>query len=663
MKCFNCGYDNPEGAGFCARCGANLHEEAPSSRPSWNVKQGPRWADPDFSADSVSEDDVPDDFVSEYSAPKLDSVEGRRQAAEAAAERARAAAENAAAKKAAEEQRAQERRSIEEERARERRAAEESRIAGEYEIRGADSTPIRDEELEAARDLFSAEQRNIRRANEQAYDDEEDDFDDDLEPAHRPNRDKGLVPFVTGIFKHKEKARPTNEYNDDYDEEDDYEPRPAKKKTGIRGLLSNKKAMNTAIRIAALVAALAVLALLVFGIVKLAKSCSNANSSPLGTNKVPTIEVNPEDETTYFVTVYAKEGKVLVYETADGSRKEVTVPASGFVKFRVPVSSLMPGEAVEGSTYQATPKVYIKNDDGTETLIDGYEPAYVMLQIPAINIEFDNPDTIVSDDGSVEIKGHIDLIATVLTVNGESVPVNADGSFSHIVKYEEAGDYVINAEAKLSGHQVYRHSFNVTVTKATTTETLIQLPWEYGDNAFSQRVKNSVDTIEVQGRAPAGSSVTVSCGSQNATLTTPSVNDDGSFSFKVTMAYAGDYELLIQCTTTDGRMSERIMHVQRAPEWTSYVGGAMTMNYASFAYATSQAYKISGTVTAIIQEGDFILAELTISDGNTLILQYHNHYGSAGTLTVGQSYSKIYGRPMGLNEDGVPQIYVWFVDD
>ena len=64
MKCFNCGYDNPEGAGFCARCGTNLRDQGSApARPSWNVKQGPRWANPDFSADSVSEEDVPEDFV------------------------------------------------------------------------------------------------------------------------------------------------------------------------------------------------------------------------------------------------------------------------------------------------------------------------------------------------------------------------------------------------------------------------------------------------------------------------------------------------------------------------------------------------------------------------------------------------------------------------
>ena len=87
------------------------------------------------------------------------------------------------------------------------------------------------------------------------------------------------------------------------------------------------------------------------------------------------------------------------------------------------------------------------------------------------------------------------------------------------------------------------------------------------------------------------------------------------------------------------------------------------MNYASFSYATGQGYKISGTVTEIIEDGDYILAKLMTADDKPLIIQYHHHYGSAGTITVGRTYEKIYGRPMGLNEDGIPQIYVWFVDD
>ena len=55
---------------------------------------------------------------------------------------------------------------------------------------------------------------------------------------------------------------------------------------------------------------------------------------------------------------------------------------------------------------------------------------------------------------------------------------------------------------------------------------------------------------------------------------------------------------------------------------------------------------------------------LETADGNKLLLEYHNHYGSAGAVTVGQAYEKIYGRPDGLDEaTGLPKCYVWFIDD
>ena len=179
-------------------------------------------------------------------------------------------------------------------------------------------------------------------------------------------------------------------------------------------------------------------------------------------------------------------------------------------------------------------------------------------------------------------------------------------------------------------------------------------------------MKNSSDTIAVRAKAPAGSTVTVSCDSSNASIdnVNPPVGEDGSFSFNVKMAFAGDYTIHMTCTSESGQVSERDMHVQRAPEWSSYTRGAWAMNYSSFSYASKQAYNIKGTVTEIIEEGDYILAMLELSDGNKLLIEYHNHYASAGAVTVGSSYEKIYGRPDGLDETtGLPKCYVWFIDD
>ncbi|MBR0135440.1 MAG: hypothetical protein IJM18_04505, partial [Clostridia bacterium] len=123
-----------------------------------------------------------------------------------------------------------------------------------------------------------------------------------------------------------------------------------------------------------------------------------------------------------------------------------------------------------------------------------------------------------------------------------------------------------------------------TTNPALAASAIIEFPWEYGDTAFAQRISNFNDTIEVRGRVPAGSALEAACDSSNAVAAMPFVGEDGSFTFNVRMAYAGDYVIHLKCTTGSGQVAERDMHVQRVPNWSTYTSGAYQMNYASFAY-------------------------------------------------------------------------------
>ena len=661
MKCARCGFENPEYLEFCQNCSAPLHsngEEA--NRPTWGFVKAPTWAEPDFSADSVSEDDVPADFVSEMEIARKQQEAARRAAAAEAAEKARLAAEAAARKQAEERAAAEAARAAEEARlAEEARKAEEEAIAAQR--RAADEA--RAAQRRAEQERLIAERRAAELAEQQEA--ARNAALRNAEEAEGEVEKAASGAILGGLLKHREKAvkepkvkKAAEPRYDEYDDFDDSYSRKAYKK-GNRGGKGN--GLGTAIKIVAVIAALALLGVAAWLIANGIKSCTDDKTSPTGTSKEPTIEVNPDKEGYYLVTVPAKEGKVLIYETEFGKRSEVTVDSKGYVKFNVPASSLMTTEPVESSMYEAKPKIFIRNEDGTETPIENIPS--VMLPVPEIEISYNNEDNIVSEDGKVEISGHIDLIGTALTVNGENVPINQDGSFSHEVVFEDTGDYTVPVTGRLGGYQVYNHSFNVTVEKATPAENLIQLPWEYGDTTFTQRVKSSVDTVEVRGMVPAGSTLEPSCESTNAALTVPTINDDGTFSFNAKLAYPGDYTIHLVCTSEFGQVSERDIHVQRAPDWSNYRAGAWQMNYASFSYKSTQAYNIKGTVTEILKNDDYILATMELTDGNTLVIEYHNHYGSAGLIEVGKTYEEIYGRPMGLNEDGVPQFYVWFVDD
>lgn len=665
MKCERCGFDNPDYLEYCQNCSAPLASKPEGKQgPSWGFVKAPTWADPDFSADTVSEDDVPADFVSEAEAlrrareeARLAREEARRaqeeaEAARAAveAERAKLAAQAAAIKAAAEAER-----KAEEEKAQKAAEAAKAREAEEAERRAAARKAEQQRLLDERR---KAEEEAARaRDAKRSYRDYDDDDDDDDEGS------EGLLTTIGGMFKRRDRAENTRraerpERTERPVRAADPAPRRARTedrndyRTYDRG--SRSPALGRAIKIAAIVAALAVLAVAAVLLIGKINACSQAA-------KVPTVETKDEFPGYYFVTVYGKEGDVLVYETPDGRRQEVTVDSKKHVVFKVPESSLMTVDPVETETYDAVPKVFVRAEDGTETPVENI-PA-ITLNVPSIEVRWDNEDNIVSEDGSVTVSGHIDLIGTKLTVDGETVAINQDGSFSHDLSFEEAGAHTIAVEGRLGGYRVYRHNINVTVNEAHTTEALVQLPWEYGDTSFSQRVKNSVDTLEVRGQAPAGSDISVNCESSNAALSVPVVNDDGSFTFNVKMAYAGDYAISIICNTADGKVSERIIHVQRAPEYGTYLRGAWQMNYASFAYDSRQAYQIKGTITEILEEGDYYLAMLELDSGDKLVIEYHPHYGSAGVIEVGKKYEALYGRPMGLNADGIPQAYIWFVED
>lgn len=682
MKCLRCGFENPDYLEFCQNCSAPLHKNGEdANHPTWGFVKAPTWTEPDFSADSVSEDDVPADFVSEMETARKQQEAARRAAAAeaaAAAEKARAEAQQAAARRQAAERTAAEaaRRQAEERAAAEAaRAAEEARIADNArkaeeaaasaqrraaeDARAAQRRAEQERLIAERRAAELAEQETARRARRPI---DQNDAES-IEKAGSGLAFGGLLNRRDKAEKAEKPVKAEKAAKPRYDEYDDFDANYSRKayKNGKRG--GNGNGLGTAIKVVAVIAALALLGVAAYFLINGLKSCSG--TTPTGTAKEPSIEVNPDKEGYYLVTVPAKEGKVLIYETEDGRRSEVTVDSKNYVKFNVPASSLMTVEPVDGAIYEAKPKVYIRNDDGTESLIENWAEGRgsVMLPVPEIAISYNNPDNIVSEDGKVEISGHIDLIGTELNINGEPVSINQDGSFAHEVVYEDTGDYTIPVVGRLGGYQVYNHNFNVTVNAATPAENLIQLPWEYGDTTYTQRVKSSVDTVEIRGMIPVGASIEASCDSSNAALTVPTVNEDGTFSFNAKLAYPGDYTVHLVCTSESGQISERDIHVQRAPEYSKYLNNAWQMNFASFAYESTQGYNLKGTVTEILKSDDYILARMELTDGNVLIIEYHNHYGSAGLIEEGKSYEGIYGRPMGLNEEGEVQFYVWFVED
>ncbi len=372
------------------------------------------------------------------------------------------------------------------------------------------------------------------------------------------------------------------------------------------------------------------------------------------------IVVNPDNTDNYLVSVYAASGTRLMFVTAQDAHQEVTVGTDGVVNFNVPSSCLMSSEPVDGSVYSATPLVYMLNDDGTQTQV---RIGSVQLDVPALDIVYATPADVSAEDGVVTISGSVAQIDAVITVGGETALVGADGSFSISIPFLQSGSFDVIAEARMGGYQINRMVFHVTVTTVAAGDAPIQLPYEYGDSTYNQRVKNSVDTVSVWGKVPIGYSLSVSCASEYVSFAAePTVDETGLFRFDAVLSQAGDYVLTLTASSPGGASYTRDIHVQRAPDWASYIEGAWATDYNAFTRPSDRAYEVKGTVTSVVEDGDSLIVTIELADGNTIELQYYNHYSTAGALTVGKSYNRIYGHPLGLNGSGVPRFFVWFVE-
>ena len=471
---------------------------------------------------------------------------------------------------------------------------------------------------------------------------------DDAAPAHiaavplqqrKPGKERAKKEKAAGKKPKKERLPEPEEDNDD--EED--EPRS-------RGL-------KAAITVAGIIAAIALLGII--GLLGKKVYDRYFGGIPFDApSMTPEIKQDSVDKDLYHVTVYAKPGSVLVYETVGGLRQEYAVPEDGRMVFNVNGTSLLPDEPIDSTAYNAQPRILLKNEEGELEMIPGM--GYISLEVPPIELTLDREE-ITTDDGKAAVTGRVVTRGTKLFVNDEEIPLKEDGSFIYETEFTENGDYEIPVRAEHNRYTIYRNSVKVSV--AIPEPPMIRLPWDLEDMNYSQRVTDPGDTVSVYGMIPEGAEIAVSCENPEVILSEPELDEDGTFRFTASLPAIGDYVLNITCTGEDGLVGERQMHVQRAPEWRPYVESAWAMTYDSLMRPSGQCYEIKGKAVEIAQHGDFYIVILETSDGSRLTLEYHNHYPTANTFIEGKEYKWIYGYSMGRGTDGAPHIYVWFVND
>lgn len=475
-----------------------------------------------------------------------------------------------------------------------------------------------------------------------------------FDEANEYARTRPVTPKEQPSGEQKRKSRSSAR---DYDFEE-YDPAGSARKPVAVENGTDKKRGGNAGGIAAIVLVLLAIAGIVAAIAAILSKGIGGNTP----NKNGEISINPNDPNMYIVTVHAKEGSKVVFEFSNGQKTdEFTVSHKNGITFSVAASDLIPVEPIEGETCEVSPKVYLKQDDGSLAPI---EMPSVIADVPKLDISFETPDEFVGENGLVQIKGKIQRLQREadITVEGEKLTVEEDGSFLFSKKMDK-GEYELNFLAQLGGHMIYRKTFKATVNRQLTPEEIVVIPKD-----FVTRALNVEDSIRVSGKVPVGAKVSVVSGDPLFSLKSqPEVDEQGNFSFEVNLPTASKaYPFTIVCTLTDGTVYERPFSVERPPLYNEYVPTVWPDNYEEMIkpiHVTDlRGFVLKGTITEILRDDDYLTARMTLDSGGEVIIEYHNHYSGATELTVDGHFT-MYGYSLGMDQDNTLHMFIWFVQD
>lgn len=383
------------------------------------------------------------------------------------------------------------------------------------------------------------------------------------------------------------------------------------------------------------------------------------------------VTIQPSQDTPdfYLITVNAAEGEEVIFESGRGICTSSIVSDKGYVVFNIDVRNLLPDAPIDTDTYVVVPKLFvIKHGETERTQISS--PTLEITNIPKFAVNFDNPEISGAetelgalDGGMLCLYGNVTPgLSITITVDGQVVPLNGS-TFEYSKLYDKTGTYSMEFKATCNGYRTFTHSFNFTVEEDLSPEEVVNI----GRDVHSRCLADS-DTITITGSVPVGAIVSVEPLSEGLSITEiPTVDANGNFSFTVQMSTPiRNYDMMIRAELQNGNTYERPFAVQRPPKYSEYVPTCWGCNYEDMcrekAINDRQGFKIVGTVTEIISDEDYQRATLQLSSGQTIILNYYNHYAGSSTLAAGQAVT-MYGYSLGLNSDGVLEVFIWFVND
>lgn len=187
--------------------------------------------------------------------------------------------------------------------------------------------------------------------------------------------------------------------------------------------------------------------------------------------KPATIEegVTADGDPAYIITIHAK-NKSTVRFTAGALTKENPI-SDGSLKLRIPKEIWIPDEPVDAAEVEVYPDITVVSKDGEEYPVTFSDP--IVIKLPTIDLTLSDPTTtsVTSADGNVNVTGIVGDTTAEVFVNETQLYLDESGNFTGTYTVTAPGSTEVNVEARKNGYQIARKTFTVELGSADPAST------------------------------------------------------------------------------------------------------------------------------------------------------------------------------------------------
>lgn len=617
MKCKVCGAHNEDYLEYCENCAAPLTpDEAPEQTqsqdqdyqsyvastgetpPAWGFVKAPQWPKPEFDANTVSEEDIPEGYAKRFNPRPAYGAEPVKPAL----------------------------------------APVDDTLY---------SNNVRLHQQPAAVPETRQPVRPVRQGNQGAP---------RMKQEPVPGGDGGAYAATpVAVTPAPKKAKPAKVSSgfDDFDDAKPMRRTRGKQAGGKRNMLFLGAA-------AGLVVLIAVLLIVLVntrhgGSFSKFLSCTFAGD-PITREPVVKEGTTDDGDKAYLITVYAKKNYTIRFVAGDLVTERAISKKS--IVLRVPETVWIPDEPLTESEIRVTPDITVISPSGESTQLEFAEE--IVISVPTIEMTVNQPSVndFTVDNPVVPISGTVSDNTVSVFVADNQMAIDEAGNFSTTYTLPAEGTYTITVEARKNGCQSAVATYNVTYGAATDPITSPTQGNVALDINSAIKRSDTTATMAVSGTMEAGATIAVSGVELEGAVTQDSAA--GTFSFTVKTADVGVYEAVITATK-EGAAKTTTVYLEHQPDKTEYMGSVYRIDYERIRDYPNheQGYKIVGEVVEVYQSTPFVKARIKTDAGEIVFLYYSGV--SEVAIGDGKTY-ELYADPYGTDDaTGLPQMHAWFI--